>query len=166
MSVKRNIMNVVAGLLVALVLVSIGGCGGGTSAAPAPPTAPTSATLKLSINNLPALTKVGALQVHFNLPAGVVPTTLSGSDASGSIALGGDSTFSQASFVSPVVTIGVISGTGLSGGQFATMACSISPVTTVSLASFTTLAAIDSADDTSLASLVGTITVPIAVTLN
>ena len=183
---KINVIKVVARLLVILLLVSMTGCGGGTSTtetpvisetqtpvAPAtvtpaaPAIAPTKATLKLSINNLPASVKAGALQFSFTLPTGVIPSSLSGNDATGSINLSSNVVgLPSASFASQVVTVGVISSGGLAGGELLTMNCSISPGTTVLSAAFPVKATVEIADDTGTPLLpIAGLTVPIIVAI-
>lgn len=149
-----------------MVLSACGGGGGGGGANEAAP--PTTATLKLLINDLPVGVKVGALQVHFNLPAGVFPATLSGNDASGSVVFSGNAyglgSLSVASYVASLTTIGAVSSGGLIGGEYITFNCSITPGSVVSAASFPAQATIDSADDTGVVPITG-LTVPITVTL-
>lgn len=138
-------------LLVFTCTLVLSACGGGSSGEVTPTTTPTTATLKLSIDNLPAGAKVGALQVHFNLPAGVIPASLAGNDASASIASSGNATglggVNLASYVSSLITIGTINSGGLVSGEYLTVNCTITPGTVVSAASFPVLAIIESADD-------------------
>lgn len=171
MGMRKNMINVVAGFCVAVAC--LGGCGGGASSSPVSPVSQSKATLKFSIANLPVGVKVGALQLHFSLPDGVVPAHLSGgNDASASLVLSGaaggsSSSLSGVSFVSPVVTIGVANAGGLAGGEFLALDCVIASGSSVSPASFPSQATIDVGDDSGSPSLpiVG-LTVPITVTLN
>jgi hypothetical protein len=166
----RSKILIIAGLFAAF-LTGMAGCGGGSSSDPVSPST-TTATLKLSINGLAGGVRAGALQVSFNLPAGVTPTPLTGgNDASGSISFSGNAvgvqnSFSIATFVSPTVTIGTISIGGLVGGEYITMNCAIDPAATVSATDFPAQATIVTATDNGNTSLPITgLTVPIAVTL-
>jgi hypothetical protein len=134
-----------AHLLLVLLVTTVFGCGGGGGGGggTTPPANPTKATLTLSIPNLPAGTLTGGVQFTLNLPPGVSPAVLSGTnDASGSVTLTGGATggISQANFTSsataPNILIAIVNATGFGTGNFAVVNCGIATGTTVSASGF------------------------------
>jgi chitinase len=100
-------------------------------------TGPTTATLTLSIPSLPANTLVGGVAFNITLPAGVSPTVLSGTDASGSVTFtGGGSGISVADYTAPQISFGRVTLSGFGTGNFMTVNCTVSSGTTVTPSGF------------------------------
>jgi len=131
---------------------------------------PAKATLTLSIPSLPASTLAGGVQFIINLPPGVSPAALSGTnDASGSVTLAGGAggSLSAANYTpsatSPQISIGIVNTTGFGSGNFAVVNCVIASGTTVSTSDFS-LSSIQVYDTNG--TLIPSATVSIAVQLS
>lgn len=147
------------------MLLSACGGGGGTSA-PAP--APTKAIIKVSTANVPANTLVGSVQISIVLPAGVVPSVLSGNDASGSVVASGNAgsgllTASSYDASTRTLTPGTVSGNGFVSGEFLTITCSIATGANVSAADFPSNATVNVISDQNGITIPGA-TSPLSVT--
>jgi hypothetical protein len=144
-AMEANSMTIryLARMLLVLLVATAFGCGGGGGGGTTPPANPTKATITLSIPSLPASTLAAAVQFTINLPPGVSPAVLSGTnDASGSVTLtgGAASSISVANFTpsatAPQITTAIVNATGFGSGNFAVVNCVIAPGTTVSTSGF------------------------------
>jgi|GEM_PF-1408512 len=131
-----------------LLAVTAFGCGGGGGGGTAtPPANPTKATLTLSIPSLPAGTQVGGVIFTIQLPPGVSPAVLNGTDASGSATLtGGASSVNSLSIVdftpsatSPQISFGTVTLNSFGAGDFMIVNCVIASGATVSTSGFSVL---------------------------
>lgn len=104
-------------------------------------TGPANVTLTLSIPSLPASTTVGGVIFTINLPPGVSPAVLSGTDASGSVSLTGGAvgSLSFADFSSSQITFGSVTLNSFGTGNFMIVNCVIASGATVSPSGFSIL---------------------------
>jgi hypothetical protein len=119
-------------LILALIAVSLFGCGGGGGA--------NTATYKLSLQGTFAASSVGGIQFDLQLPAGVTiktqadPATSAVAPSSSSFFLSGtapSNAIMAASYASGTLHVGSITAlSGFSAGEFATLVCDIPAGTT------------------------------------
>ncbi|GFE60602.1 Ig-like domain-containing protein [Geobacter sp. AOG2] len=104
-------------------------------------TGPANATLTLSIPSLPANTLAGGAILTINLPSGVVPAVLSGTDASGSVTSIGGAIGSLliADFSSSQITFANVTLNSFGTGNFMIVNCVVPSGVTVSPSGFSVL---------------------------